>query len=278
MNRFVKLLNWEINRFAKLFAVLCLITLLSQFIGLFLYVRQFMNQLKEVFQINAMTISEYFAHHYQPAVFLNYSQTLWFYVPIGLGVTTLLLYVFLIWYREWVGKGAFIYRLLMLPTARMNVYLAKMSAILLFVLGLVTFQALILIPEIHWFNAMIPSVFRNNMSLDLIEIHPSLLSLLIPRYLVQLFLDYGAGLMIVVVIFTAILLERSFRLKGIVAGVLYGILAGFVFLLPVLISTTWYPNYFYPSEIVKMEIIAGIFITSSSLWISSYLLTKRVTL
>ncbi len=278
MKRLVKLLNWEINRFAKFFAVLCLVTLLSQFIGLILYVRNFMNQVNEVLQINAMTMSGYIAHHYLSANFLAYSGTLWFDAPIGLGVATLLLYVFLIWYREWGGKGTFIYRLLMLPTARMNVYMAKLATILLFVLGLVAFQALILIPEIHFFNAMIPSGLRINISLDPIQYQSTLLTLLLPRYLVEWFLYYGAGLMVVVVIFTAILMERSFKLKGIALGVLYGIVAGFVFFLPVLISTTWYPNYFYPSEVVKMEIIVGIFIISGSLWISSYLLRKRITL
>ena len=37
----------------------------------------------------------------------------------------LIIYVFFIWYRDWFGKNTFIYRLFMLPTARINVYLQR---------------------------------------------------------------------------------------------------------------------------------------------------------
>ena len=36
-----------------------------------------------------------------------------------------MIYVFFIWYRDWLGKYTFAYRLLMLPTTRINIYFAK---------------------------------------------------------------------------------------------------------------------------------------------------------
>ena len=37
----------------------------------------------------------------------------------------LIIYVFFIWYRDWLGKNTFIYRLLMLPTARIQCLFGK---------------------------------------------------------------------------------------------------------------------------------------------------------
>ena len=45
--------------------------------------------------------------------------------PIALCVVVLIIYVFFIWYRDWLGKNTFIYRLLMLPTARIQCLFSK---------------------------------------------------------------------------------------------------------------------------------------------------------
>ncbi|UOF91670.1 hypothetical protein LSG31_05320 [Fodinisporobacter ferrooxydans] len=276
MNRYGKLLNWEIHRFGKYYAVLWLVTFFSQFTGVFLFANAFMNRANAAIRDHSISAAEY-AAHFETASFLNYSKTLWFTAPIELCIAALLLYSFLVWYREWFGKNTFIYRLLMLPTSRMNVYFAKISAIFLFVLGLVAFQVLILQLEILAFNFIVPRELRDSVSIiDLIRMN-SLMSVLIPMYFIQFLLYYGAGLMGVIVVFTAILLERSFRLKGMIAGIIYGIAAGFIFLFPVLIAGKWYPDYFYPSEIVRMEIAVGILITGCSLWFSYYLLQKKIS-
>jgi hypothetical protein len=277
MNSYWKLLNWEINRFGKLYGVLLLLTLLSQFVGVFLFANNFINRANDAMYKDSLSLAEY-AVKSGKATFENYSSSSsWFMAPIALCAAALLLYVFLIWYREWFGKNTFAYRLLMLPTSRMNVYLAKTGAILLFVLGLVAFQLLILPMQILVFNSIIPSELRDSVSFaSLIKLHPYF-RMLIPRTFIEFVLYYGAGLMAVIVVFTAILLERSFRLKGMVAGVAYGIAAGFLFLSPVLITERWIPNYFYTSEVFLMELVVGIMILCGSLWFSSYLLRKKVS-
>src|SRR5690625_6144925 len=63
--------------------------------------------------------------------------SMWFMGPIALSVAAFIFYIFLIWYRDWFGKNTFIYRLLMLPTARLNVFLAKAISIMMMVIGLV---------------------------------------------------------------------------------------------------------------------------------------------
>ena len=93
-----------------------------------------------------------FIEHYGKMSFLNFSQSAWFLGPIAVCGVTLIIYVFFIWYRDWFGKNTFSYRLLMLPTARINVYLAKATTILLYVLGLVALQLLLLPIEVKYYS------------------------------------------------------------------------------------------------------------------------------
>ena len=88
-------------------------------------------------------------------------------------VVVLIIYVFFIWYRDWLGKNTFSYRLFMLPTARIHVYLAKATTILLFVLGLVALQLLLLPVESQVLQWMVPNEFRTDLSIN---------KLLIPRF------------------------------------------------------------------------------------------------
>src|SRR5699024_2551778 len=71
---------------------------------------------------------------------IDVTYSIGFVAPIGIGVAALLFYMFFIWYRDWFARNAFIYRLLTLPTSRMNVYFAKLTTIILTVIGLVAYQ------------------------------------------------------------------------------------------------------------------------------------------
>jgi hypothetical protein len=271
MNRYWKLLNWEINRMSKFYAVLMLIILLSQMAGVVLFANKFMNKTHINMEKDHLSMTEYAANHGRVSFENHGVSNLWFMAPIALCAGVLLIYVFLIWYREWFGKNTFIYRLLMLPTSRMNIYLAKMSTIFLFVLGLIAFQMLILPLQIFVFNVIIPSELRESISIIEMIQRNQFLSILIPQYLIKFILYYSAGLMGVIVVFTAILLERSFHIKGIVAGLFYGVAAGCIFISPALITNKWFPNYFYPNEIIFMEMVVGLLIICGSLWFSAFL-------
>jgi hypothetical protein len=277
MNRYIKLLNWEIHRFSKLYAVLWLLTLISQLAGVFFFANKFMNQVKDSMRIDSLTIAEY-AVRSGKVSFYNYSNSsLWFLGPIALGAAALLLYVFLIWYREWFGKNTFAYRLFMLPTSRMNIYLAKVTAIFLFVLGLVAFQLVTLPLEMLVFNSLVPIEIREPVSVVAMVIENPYLGIIIPKNFIEFLLYYGVGLMGVCIVFTSILLERSFRLKGLVAGIAYAVLAVCLFFSPMFITETWFNNYFYPGELFLMEVVVGFLIIFGSLWFSKFLINKKVT-
>jgi hypothetical protein len=277
MNRFWKLLNWEISRFGKLYAVLLLVTLVLQFTGVLLYSGGFMSRANSLMDERLLSLSQY-VQNYGTITFEQYTNnSLWFSAPIALGTVTLILYVLLIWYKEWFGKNTFIYRLFMLPTSRMNIYLAKLSAILLFVLGLVALQLFILYLQMLTFNAIINQELRSYISMVELISRNQLLTVFFPSHFIGFLFYYGLGVTAVIVVFTLILLERSFRIKGIIAAVGYGASMIFLILSPLLFKDHWIKDYFYPNEIFWAVVVVMILIASGSLWFSAFLLNKKIS-
>ncbi|TCZ80930.1 hypothetical protein E0485_01185 [Paenibacillus albiflavus] len=272
MNRFMKLLEWEISRFGKIYLALCSLTIVVQFAGLFF------TTLYSVFSANKMVKENAIPVEMIPPIQINvFKNSLWFGGPILISVSVLVLYVFFIWYREWWGKNTFAYRLLMLPTSRMNIYMAKVTAIMVFVFGLVALQIVLLALQNMLFNMIVPIKFLEKMALvDLIR-SDFILSLLLPKYFIQFLYHYGTGAMFIVAIFTIIMLERSFRWKGIIAGIGYAVVLLGILWLPQIINILLYPKYWFNIEVFIIEIIIRVLLIAISLWLSSYLLRKRIS-
>jgi hypothetical protein len=276
MNRYLKLVHYEFTRIRWMYISLFVVTLLSQFGGLLMHARSTMDRINNIMVRESLPDTA-FVQKYGKVQFHDFAQnSIWFIAPIVLCIAALFLYVFLIWYRDWIGKNMFIYRLLMLPTSRMNIFSAKLSVIVMAVLGLVAFQLLLLPLMNGLYNTLISSTFRYTIPIiDIITISP-LLSILIPQSFIQFTLYYGVGVMAVIVIFTAILIERSYRWKGIIGGIAYGALASLIFFLPILISEIWLIDYFYPIEMILLEIITGILVIGASIGVSFFLLKNKV--
>ncbi|QQZ11217.1 hypothetical protein [Heyndrickxia vini] len=276
MNKFLKLVNFEMNRFKKIYIVLLLITVIFQFIGIFVLSLGFMNDSKRTMHDESLSVAQY-VHQYGLFDFTHILRSLWFFAPIGIGVTAILFYIFFIWYRDWFGKNTFIYRLLMLPTSRLNIILSKGLTILIFVLGLVAFQLILLPIENSMVNWLVSNEFLNRMNVGEILDSSFELSLLIPGSFIEFILYYATGLMAVFVIFTGILFERSYRIKGIIFGVLYLLAAFIVFFSPFLVEIILQKDYLYGIEKLLLVIVMGIIVLIGSLFVSNFLLKKKVS-
>ncbi|MEK4538409.1 hypothetical protein NST21_24200 [Peribacillus sp. FSL K6-1552] len=276
MMRYLKLVNFEINRFSKIYISLLLITLVSQFAGVIIVTKSLLNDARKIMSEEKLSEAAYITN-YGGIDFSHIANTLWFQGPIALSAVALIFYIFLIWYRDWFGKNTFIYRLLMLPTSRLSIYLSKATAIFLMVLGLIAFQLIILPMENALFNSYVPeSLLNMEMSTYSIAKLNSVLNLVIPSTFTQFLLSYGIGLMVMSILFTAIMFERSFRIKGIILGLVYTGIAAALFLAPVFIMAS--ENfYFYPNELLGILIALGSIVTGLSIWLGSWLLKNRVT-
>lgn len=267
MINYLKLVHFELTRFRWIYLSLFIVTLLSQVIGLYLHAHDRMKLMNATMIRETLTQVNYLEKYGQISISHYTNNSIWFLGPVFLCITALLLYVFLIWYRDWLGKNMFIYRLMMLPTPRHNIYLAKASTILLSVWGLIAFQLLLLPWLNRLYNSIIPgSYIRFSSTFDIISENP-ILQILIPSSFVEFLLYYSAGIMGVIVIFTVILMERSFRWKGLFMGILYVAILCIGFLLPWIISDGKLIDYLYPIEILLLVSGLGLLISCLSLWI-----------
>ena len=272
----MKLVNFEFNRFFKVYLALIGITILSQLIGVFYEAGNYVSKANHSIYNQLMSKSD-FITQYQPMSLVRIIiGTPWFIGPIVFSVAVLLIYVFFIWYRDWLGKNTFSYRLLMLPTARINIYLAKATTILLFVFGLVALQLLLFISECWILQWMVPNEFRIDNSITEIINSEYLFRVLFPRSFLEFLLTYAIGITAVFMIFTAILFERSYRIKGIIFGIIYVFLSIVIFFVPILLQVFIFKNYFYPVELFFMEVVTGLIVLTGAIWIGNYLIKNKV--
>ena len=273
MKSFLKLLNFEVNRFFKLYLTLIGLIIVSQFIGAVVVSKGYMNDVNQMMYKKQLSMSQYikdygsFSSH-------QFVGSEWFLLPILFSIAVLMIYVFFIWYRDWFGKNTFIYRLLMLPTERITIYFSKLTTIMLFVLGLVALQIVLISIEIQILNSIIPADLQSHFSIydfDSLE----MLDWLYPNTLTEFFLIYGVGLTFVAVLFTAVLIERSYGLKGIFIAIVYGMLSFGVFIAPLLVNRLL-NGYFYTLEVFLMELVISIIVLVSAIWIANYLLKYKI--
>ncbi|WP_088069908.1 hypothetical protein [Gottfriedia luciferensis] len=279
MNRFIKLVNFEVNRFSKLYLGLLILTAISQFASLFLVKSKYMKLANDANYASSIKATEAFVSSYGELSFNQVTNHILFIGPIAVCVALMMFYIFIIWYRDYFGKNTFIYRLFMLPTSRMTIYFAKATTILIMVLSLLAFQLILLPIEISVFQNIVPSELLNKLSAVDLLMSNTIFTIILPSSLIDFILFYFVGIGLVFTLFTVILLERSYRWKGIVYGILYGIAIATVLLLPAIIESFIVGNEFsfYPNEVFYMELSLTAIIITISILFSKYLLKNKVS-
>jgi len=276
MKSYLKLVNFEFNRFLKIYLVLIGITIVSQILGVIITSKSYLNQANEMMHEEGLSLSS-FLEQFGEMSFHRIGTSLWFAAPVAIGIVTLIIYVFFIWYRDWFAKNTFIYRLLTIPTARLNVYLAKATTIFLMVFGLVALQIVLLPVESTIMEWMVPKDLRLDFTFGEIMDQLYVLGIIIPGTLLQFVKSYLTGFMAVFIVFTIVLMERSWRWKGIILGVLYGAISFVIAISPWILQFFILNGYFYPIEMYFLQIAAVLIVSIGSIWIGHLLLKNKVT-
>lgn len=278
MNNYLKLVSFEWNRFFKVYFVLVLITIISQIAGTIVQARSYLTSMNRTMEMTSISSELEYVREYGEFYFGSISQSMWFIFPVFLSMITLLIYTLFIWYRDWLGKNTFIYRLLMLPTSRLNILLAKTTTIFIMVLGLVALQLILLYAQQNIIQVMIPVDLRETLSITEMIRTFDYMRVLYPITIFDFTVYYGTGLLLIIIIFTAILMERSFRWKGIILGLIYITFSLLVFFSQMLVTLFTGEVYLYPLETMIVQIVLGLLVFGMSLGISNYLLKKKVTI
>ncbi|GAV12989.1 hypothetical protein [Paenibacillus sp. NAIST15-1] len=271
MNRYLKLVHMEIYRFRYILASLMVVTMVCQFSSFILTIKDALAfKAKNGMGYDDIGLPDILTF---PWAILKTKE--WFFLPILLSITVLVLYTLLIWYRDWFGRSTFIYRLLMLPTKRWMLYVSKLTAIIMFVFSMIAFQLVLLVGENMIFKAMVPAELRADSTfVEAISMNEAL-KMLLPKQFEQFIYCYGLGIVAVMVIFTAVLLERSYRRIGVLYAFAYFAGSAILVVYPILFLRM--DGYWYPIEIFGMHLGACLLVAVISGCLGFWLLRKKIT-
>lgn len=274
----LNLTAFELDRLSKFLYVLIGITFAANLTGYFLTPMRYVSRMNQFMATESVT-SQQVLENYGPLSFFDVIRTIWISGPIALGISGLLFYAVFIWYREWLGKNTFAYRLLMLPVPRMHLFYSKLIVIYIGIFSLISTQIISVFIGYQIVSAIVPfEWFASINLLQALHMEP-LLIYVTPIEPLYFFSVNGIGLVVLLVLFTLILMERSFSIKGIILGIVYGLSALALSLLPFFLADIFQNNYlFYDSEIILMLIFILTVVGISSLLISRYLLIKKITI
>lgn len=269
---YIKLVNFEVKRFMKVFVALVVFVSVVQIIAAVTSAWSYKDRTETIMSQEKLLMHDYVLEYgnYSMPHYLNGDLVL---LSIAFAAALLIIYVFFIWYRDWLGKSSFIYRLLMLPTERRHVYFAKLTTILLFIFVLLGVQVLLIEVAELIIQSILPAELYATQGREFTYSN-EFLAILFPQSILGFLLSYGIGTALVATLFTGILLERSFHLKGAILAGIYITLSQALLFTPILIDMN--TNYFYMSEILTMFVVAALIVFVIAVFLANYLLKRKI--
>ncbi len=270
MKKFIDLLSFEMNRFLKFLVPALLLMGVVQLFVTYSKIGEF----NESLEINTMVSGS--AAEMRPFSIQHITSSSMYELSLFLIVLVFMFYSFFIWYREWLGKNTFIYRLLMLPINRSALFLSK--ALVFLIGGFLSFAFQFGMYALQLFIASrtIPSEHYTALSIHNAQPPYTLLQgALFPTTGFEFTAAYSFAFAALVTLFAAILIERTYRLKGLFAG---GIYFGGFFVLYGLVSNLNYfnilPTVLKPSQ-VEIITLGYLFVMILIGFIIGHLLLKN---
>ena len=138
---------------------------------------------------------------------------------LGLCVLVCLAYALIIWYRDVFGKNKTGYTLFMLPQNKMNVYIAKALTVITMIYITMLTQILLFIISFSLIKSL--AGFSSEEMYIILNPRIKQLGLIQPHFLDFIMINVLGVILAVVVIFTGIMIQKSFKIPGIILGVAY---------------------------------------------------------
>ena len=274
MKLFGKLVNFEFRRFLPIYIMLLAAVFLLQAAGVLYYAFMVKSEITESVMKLGIPKEQFLQDNGYVSIG-NILSSFLFTLPIVLAAVTIFIYVLFIWYRDWLGKNTFIYRLLMLPVKRIQLFFSKLAAILIFVFGLIAYQVAILPALQVILKLIIPVDYRLDLTIQGMIRSFYYLKFLLPEKFIDFVINYGFGTAFVIILFTMILIERSYRFKGVFMAVFYGIGALILVFSPYILQII-VKGYFYETELLWMQFAIAIILSAVSVFFSNHLLNRKI--
>ncbi|MFR3498651.1 MAG: hypothetical protein ACLTT7_06475 [Paraclostridium bifermentans] len=235
MNRILTLYNIEFKRIYKLYFLLIGTLFIANLAGV---MKTLYDSVKRISLENNLPMNIDILKTNLGYSFINEftKNDIYVYGSMALGVAILfcLLYATIIWYRDYYSKSKTIYTLLSLPQPRFNIYLAKLIMVIVMIYGVIACQFL------FWYiDLNIIKILAGISSPNFANVYSNMMqsvnqiNVVSPYLLDFLMIDLFGVILSVVVIFTGVLIERSFKKVGVLLGVGYILITiiGYVFII-----------------------------------------------
>lgn len=235
MNRILTLYNIEFKRIYKLYFLLIGTLFIANLAGV---MKTLYDSVKRISLENNLPMNIDILKTNLGYSFINEftKNDIYVYGSMALGVAILfcLLYATIIWYRDYYSKSKTIYTLLSLPQPRFNIYLAKLIMVIIMIYGVIACQFL------FWYiDLNIIKILAGISSPNFANVYSNMMqsvnqiNVVSPYLLDFLMVDLFGVILAVVVIFTGVLIERSFKKVGVLLGVGYILITiiGYVFII-----------------------------------------------
>jgi hypothetical protein len=272
VSKLINLINAELNKIFKFILPTVIAYIVIQAIYSFMVCNNLINSINNIAKRNNISFDEAVNTMKENSFrsiqnFINNSEAL----VIGFAIILALIGVYMlgIWYREWFGNNKTIYTLLMLPMNRMNIYFSKFISIITLVgIGISSLIVSFLI-DYKIYISMIPEKLATKNALQA-GMRDTFMQM-IPIDLRELVVYILVVLAFVSIVFQFILLERSYKKKGFVLGLVLG---GAYLAINIVILATIY--LFQLEKLMLIGLFNGIVIAATT-YLSNYLVKNRVT-
>lgn len=272
MKKFVDLLVYEIDRIKYAYLLMIGIIAGMQTLAIVLTRYEYMKHLTEYQKVSKGNVMDFLGNN-GPLSFIKTLDSDYYFLSIALSIFVLILYAIVIWYRDWYGKNSFSYRLLTLPGSRMSIFFAKFLTILFMIFGLLAIQLVLIVLEEKLLGLITPSQLYEATSFRQSIMHFPLFYLILPTTLIDFIVHYTVGIGALAVGFTMILMELSFKWKGILIDI--GIfLVGLISFRALFLSDIIL--YLYPKEFLIFLIAFGFVLFIISVLVSRVLLNRKI--
>lgn len=275
MNNILTLYDMEFKRIYKIFFI-CLGLLLVANIGatvLSMYSTVSIIALEEGVNksLDILRGTKGLRHVYSYVINELISNTTFIFV---IAILMCLGYALVIWYRDYYSKSKTIAALFMLPQPRFNIYIAKLLLIVTLIFLVISFQVL------FWFiDLSILKIVLNINNKGFTDVFSTILynnrtimKLISPSILTFIMIDFFGVILAVVVIFTGVLIQRSYKKLGAFLGIIY---IGAVIMLYIFLGAYYGA---YTDILLKVHLAYYAVIFAGSMYLSNKLLNKKVYL
>ncbi|MFX0549223.1 hypothetical protein ACOAKC_07780 [Hathewaya histolytica] len=268
-NKFLVLLNNEISRSVKFMIPGFILFFIAHILIAVRGINYFNKDVKEFIR-EGKSLSGYVSANGRISINKVFENDLILFL-ICFGVALILVYAIAIWLREWYGNNKTIYTLLVLPISKHKIILSKFCAIFLLGTTFIATQIATLFVDNIMFKAFLNKEVIQKSNPIKAFLNGSRMRIF-PKNLIEMSIYILIIIAIVMFIFNGVLIERSFKFKGIILDIILCAVIIAVYIMP---RTKM---HFFLDEYLLYIILISIIIVLFNYFSAYYLLRKKINI